>query len=137
MYEIMLRAIHSGGYVMSEMLRRIDVMYAGGRLTEDQHIELIRLAREKVNPADHIDVLEKLKELEQRIRTLEQNGGEDAGETSASPYVPGKWYYAGDLVLYEEQEYICTAPDGMVCVWSPTEYPAYWTLKEQEASEEN
>lgn len=135
MYEIMLRAIHAGGYVMSEMLRRIDVMYAGGRLTEDQQNELIRLAREKANPADHIDVLEKLKELEQRIRALEQSDDEDTGESSASAYVPGKWYYAGELVLFDEKEYVCTAPEGVVCVWSPAEYPAYWTLNEPDKTE--
>ena len=137
MYEIMLRAIRAGGYVMSEMRRRIDIMYAGGRLTEDQHVELIQLAREHVNPADHVDVLEKLKELEQRIRSLEQNAGEEMPEDSAADYTPGKWYYSGDIIRFEEKEYVCIAPEGVVCVWSPTEYPAYWSLKTTDASEEN
>lgn len=61
---------------------------------------------------------------------------ECAGATDPEPgeeyleYVPGKWYYKDDKTTYNGNKYICTAPDGVVCVWSPDEYPAYWQLVE-------
>lgn len=42
-------------------------------------------------------------------------------------YEAGKWYYAGDTVKHKGKVYTCTAPEGQVCVWSPEDYPAYWT----------
>ena len=48
-------------------------------------------------------------------------------ETVVYPdYVVGKWYYRGDVVAFNGKNYTCIAPDGVVCVWSPTEYPVYW-----------
>lgn len=41
-------------------------------------------------------------------------------------YAPGTWYYRGDRVDFEGVMYTCVAPVGVVCVWSPLEYPTYW-----------
>lgn len=41
-------------------------------------------------------------------------------------FVVGKWYYNGDKCSFGGKNYTCTAPTGTVCVWSPTDYPAYW-----------
>lgn len=41
-------------------------------------------------------------------------------------YVAGTWYYRGDRVGYNGSIYRCVAPDGVVCVWNPDEYPVYW-----------
>ena len=41
-------------------------------------------------------------------------------------YEVGKWYYAGDKISFNGSNYVCIAPDGAVCVWSPADYPAYW-----------
>lgn len=35
-------------------------------------------------------------------------------------------YYNGDKVTFEGSKYICIAPDGVACTWSPTQYPTYW-----------
>lgn len=40
----------------------------------------------------------------------------------------GKWYYNGDKITFEGVKYKCIAPDGVVCMWSPKEYPVYWEL---------
>ena len=41
-------------------------------------------------------------------------------------FVAGKWYYTGDRIAFEGKNYECIAPEGVVCVWSPLEYPVYW-----------
>lgn len=43
-------------------------------------------------------------------------------------YVAGTYYYRGDKVTFAGAVYSCKAPDGVVCVWSPTEYPVYWEV---------
>ena len=35
-------------------------------------------------------------------------------------------YYNGDKVTYNGKHYVCIAPDGTACVWSPDVYPSYW-----------
>lgn len=57
--------------------------------------------------------------LEERITALEKN-------ISAKPYSVGTWYYRGDRVSLDEEIYTCIAPEGVVCVWSPADYPQYW-----------
>lgn len=57
--------------------------------------------------------------LEERVTALEKSAVYPA-------YVPGTYYYRGDKVSLEGVNYVCIAPAGVVCVWSPTEYPAYW-----------
>lgn len=44
-------------------------------------------------------------------------------------YVVGKWYYRGDKILFNGSSFTCIAPKGVVCVWSPLDYPLYWTNK--------
>ena len=56
---------------------------------------------------------------------------EDTPNSVYEEYVAGKWYYNGATVRFEDSSYVCTAPEGQVCVWSPTEYPAYWQLVEE------
>ena len=45
-------------------------------------------------------------------------------------YVVGKWYYNGDKCSFEGVNYVCIAPEGATCVWSPKDYPAYWEVAE-------
>ena len=55
----------------------------------------------------------------ERLDALEKQSVPDA-------YMPGTWYYRGDRVSLDGVMYTCVAPAGVVCVWSPAEYPAYW-----------
>ena len=32
----------------------------------------------------------------------------------------------GAGVTFESKKYDCIAPEGVVCTWSPAEYPTYW-----------
>lgn len=129
MKNIFMDVIKRGGFDLSGLLAKIDAYHIEGKLTDAEREELILAAREAANPMDGVDVLKKLNELEHRVRALEnvEPDPEDPDEPETYPeYVPGKWYYAGDKVSFEGLNYVCTAPDGVVCTWSPAEYPAYW-----------
>lgn len=114
---------------LSTMLQRINTYHVLGALTDEDRNELEAMARQKADPFGGLNVAAKLLELEERIRQLEQQKAEDSGNDaseSAAEYVAGKWYYKGDKVLHNGIVYVCVAPEGIVCVWSPSDYPAYW-----------
>jgi len=48
-------------------------------------------------------------------------------EPTYPEYEAGVWYRNGDIVSFEGDNYECIAPDGQVCVWSPKDYPVYWS----------
>ena len=126
MYDLIRDVINTRRYVLADMLHKIDTLWAQGDIDDDQRTELIALAQGNANTAQEVNVLAKLEELEQRVRALE-TGSTEPGEAYPD-YVAGKWYYNGDKITFEGGKYQCIAPDGVVCVWSPTEYPAYWEL---------
>ena len=126
MYDVIKDVINTRRYVLADMLHKIDTLWAQGDIDDDQRTELIALAQGNSDTTQEMNVLEKLKELEQRVRALE-TGSTEPGEAYPD-YVVGKWYYSGDKITFEGGKYKCIAPDGVVCVWSPTEYPTYWEL---------
>ena len=133
MKHIITNVINRGGYNLADVLRKIDNFYLEGKLTDEERSDLYTLARNRANYEDSVNVFEKLIELEKRIVALEnkETSPTDPEEVPAAPdYQIGKWYYAGDRVTFDGSIYICSAPDGQVCTWSPTEYPAYWTKVE-------
>lgn len=129
MKKLFENVIARGGYDLGVMLQRIDSYHVEGKLTDAEKDELYGKARAGADVQASVDVLKKLEELEARVRALEEGGaaggGSETGDTVAS-YVPGKWYYAGDRVTFEGKRYVCSAPKGVVCVWSPGVFPAYW-----------
>lgn len=131
MKNIFLQAMNEP-FDLSAMLDRIDYHHIRGKLTDEEREELIAIAREKANPFDGLDVAAKLKEFDERITALENGKAESGGtdEETVEEYVPGKWYYNGNKMLYDGSKYKCTAPVGVACVWSPDEYPSYWELDE-------
>lgn len=58
--------------------------------------------------------------LEERVVALEK------AAPAPAAYTPGTWYYRGDVMTFEGEVFVCIAPEGAVCTWSPTEYAAYW-----------
>ncbi|MBR5302819.1 MAG: hypothetical protein IKU38_08295 [Clostridia bacterium] len=134
MYSIFESVINKGGWKLGEMLERIRTYAAEGKLTMGEMDKLEALAREKANMQDGTDMLGMLLDHEARLRALESRIGTtdtptDDGELNVADvaeYVPGKWYYSGDVVRWHENAYACIAPEGVVCVWSPADYPAYW-----------
>lgn len=128
MKNVFKTAIERGGYNLSRLLKNIDTYHIEGTLTDDDREELYALAREGAKPENSADILAKLAELERRVAALEQTNSSGATEEMVTEYVAGKWYYNGDKCLFEGKTYTCTAQEGVVCVWSPAEYPAYWEV---------
>ena len=126
MYDVIKDVINTRRYMLADMLHKIDTLWAQGDLDDEQRTELIALAQGNADMAQEANVLAKLEELEQRVKALE-DGGTEPGEAYPD-YVVGKWYYSGDKITFEGGKYKCIAPDGVVCVWSPKEYPVYWEL---------
>ena len=134
MYTITKSVIESRNYELSDMLKKLDTLWVQGSITDAEREELIALARQNAEVQQSIDILAKLEELDKRVKALEdakatnepENPDEEPTETTYPEYEPGKWYYAGDKITFDGKVCECTAPDGVVCTWSPAEYPAYW-----------
>jgi len=132
MYEVVKNVIASKNYELADMLTKIDTLWVQGSINEEERAELIDLARQNAEVQQSIDIIAKLEELDKRVKALEEaksdvpaEGGE---EVTYDEYVAGKWYYNGDIVMFEGKAYRCIAPDGVVCTWSPADYPAYWEI---------
>lgn len=126
MKSIFEAVINRGGYDLSDLLQKIDSYHIEGKLSDTEREALYSKARGEA--VANVDVMAKLMELEERVRKLES---EEAPEQDEYPeYVVGKWYYKGDKISYGGKNYVCSAPDGVVCTWNPDEYPAYWVGEE-------
>ena len=117
--------IKSKNFDLPDMLNKISEYHISGKLTDDEKNTLINMARAEASVANGVDMFAKLVELEKRIITLEAGEKPSVSETPEE-YVIGKWYYNGDKVTFNGKVYTCVAPEGVVCTWSPDEYPAYW-----------
>lgn len=125
---IIRSAIETGSYDLSSMLETIAYHQAHGDMTLEEMEELTGKARENAKSQykedDITTILLQLRDLDKRVKALEE-GGKPAPKEYPE-YVVGKWYYNGDGVTFEGKKYDCIAPEGVVCVWSPAEYPTYW-----------
>lgn len=132
MYEVVMNVIKSKNYELTDMLKKIDTLWLQGSITEEQRLILISEAQNNANVENSIDMLNKLYELDRRVKLLEERFATDkpTDDNTQNPTYPsyesGKWYVNGDIVEFEGQNYKCIAPEGQVCTWSPSEYPAYW-----------
>ena len=153
MYEVIKSVIDSGDYELTAMLAKIDTMWIKGKLTEEQHEELMQYARDKADPVNSYKPLqERLDEalteidglkstvqaLADRVYKLENPGEEP--EEPTDPEEPEEWpeyvqptgahdaYNIGDKVTYSGQHYVCVM-DG--CVWDPTAYPQGWKTEDE------
>ena len=138
MYSVVKSVIESKIYELTDMLTKIDTLWVQGSITEEERAELIDLARQNAEVQQSIDIITKLEELDKRVKANEEaikkltetedteGETEEGTEVTHDEYVAGKWYYNGDIVMFEGKTYKCIAPAGAVCTWSPSEYPAYW-----------
>ena len=127
MKTIIENVIKKGEYDLRELLSKIDIFFAEGKLTAEEREELIDKARAGASAIYSTDLFKKIEELDKRVRDLE-NGKSVADEDEYPAYVVGKWYYNGNKITFDGERYVCDAPVGVVCTWSPTEHPAYWKL---------
>lgn len=155
MYQVIKNVINSRDYKLEALLSRIDTMFVRGKITEEQEVELINLARKNADPVNSYAPLQErvdalyteldslrgiLEALEDRIATLENDGTEpEEPEVPEEPTEQDKWpqyvqptgahdaYNIGDKITYNGVHYICSM-DG--CVWSPDVYPSGWTKQE-------
>lgn len=125
---IIRSTIETGSYDLSSMLETIAYHQAHGDMTLEEMEELTGKARENAKTQykedDITTILLQLHDLDKRVKALEE-GGEPAPKEYPE-YKAGKWYYNGNGVTFEGKKYDCIAPEGVVCVWSPAEYPTYW-----------
>lgn len=128
MYSIIKSVIAEGRYSLTDILKKIDTVWLQLQITDDEKTELVALAQEHADSRFEINVMEKLNDLEMRVRTLENSGVEPSEQPEE--YVVGKSYYNGDEATWQGKVYVCTAPRGIPCVWSPTDYPPYWEKKQ-------
>ena len=128
MSDIIKNVIDSGRFELVDILKKIDTIWLQGDITEEQRDELVELAREKADISQEVDILTKLEDHEQRLRKLEEGGSEPSDEYPED--IVGHWYYKDDKITFNGKKYICIAPEGQVCTWSPDDYPAYWQLVE-------
>lgn len=125
MYEIIENVLNRGGYDLKGITDKINKLWIEEKLTDTERETLLNKARGNADSTYSIDIMQKLNEIEQRVRAIENNETTNTDETIGD-YVAGKWYYNGDKCTFEGETYVCIAPEGAVCVWSPTEYPTYW-----------
>ena len=125
---IIRSAIETGSYDLSSMLETIAYHQAHGDMTLEEMEELTGKARENAKTQykedDITTIILQLHDLDKRVKALEE--GYEPAPKEYPEYVVGKWYYNGDGVTFEGKKYDCIAPEGVVCVWSPAEYPTYW-----------
>lgn len=135
MFNVFKNVIENRNFELKGIIKKIDTLWAQSSITDDERAELISLAQSKANVQQSIDVTQKLEELDKRMKVVEEmlannNNNSDDTEVVYADYEVGKWYYNGNIIKFEDVLYKCVAPDGVVCVWSPTEYPAYWEVTE-------
>lgn len=143
-YEDLRAQISSGDFKLQAMLDKLTRLYIKDMLTEDEYDALMQLARDNANPdveiVENADIIkqlmqrvteseQKLKDLEARVVKLEDPEAEpEEPVTTCEPYDPHKWYYKDMTCSFEGKNYVCVAPEGVVCTWSPAGYPSYWKL---------
>lgn len=138
MYNIIKNVLKTGNFELSDIKQKIDTFWLKGNITDYQRQELKKLAEDGAKAENSVDVLRKLAELEKTVADLEakvaalENSGTESPEepeeaVTYDEFVTGKWYYSGDKITFNGAVYECTAPEGTVCVWNPSDYPAYWS----------
>lgn len=151
-FEQLKNYINSGLYDLNGILDKINVLWLAGRLTDEEQKALIELARNNANPENSYAPLQKqidllfenqkefsnqLKEIAEELNTL-IGGGEVEPVPEPEPEPSEEYleyvnptgahdaYYKDNKITYNGKKYICIAPDGVACVWSPDVYPQYW-----------
>ena len=157
MYEIIKNVILSKDFKLEDILNKIDTIWLQSKITDDEKLELIDMARENAlvensyKPLqEQIDkAFEMISELKETVETnaigltalkdaVEKLGGkveipQAPVEEEYPPFVKPNGahdcYNEGSKMTFNGKKYICLI-NG--CVWSPDEYPAGWKEVKEE-----
>lgn len=144
--EAVIEALHEAfarPYDLSDMLSRIEVLFAEGRITENMRAALISEARSNAKPEasyapadERLLALENaLRALETRVEALERGGGtssQEGGEGGSDSILWPEWaqplgahdaYAIGAKVLFGGKVWESLIDNN---VWSPSVYPQGW-----------
>ena len=124
MFQIVKNVLTAGDYDLNAITKKIKTLWVENELTDAQYAELVQQAKDGAKAENSIDIVDKLEELDKRLIALEK--ADNTTEQTVADFAEGKWYYTGDKISFEGENYVCIAPEGTVCVWSPKGYPAYW-----------
>lgn len=128
MRDTVQKVIDSGAYELSDVLRKVDVLWAEGKLSDDDRAELAESAREKSTPqvdgSTVVDILVRVQGLEDRVSALE------GAEVDEYPeWEDGRVYREGDKMTWTDGErYVCAVPGETVA--TPEMWPDAWTKVE-------
>lgn len=112
MYKIIKNVIESKSYELTDMIKKIDVFWLQGDMTDEQRTELIELARTNAEPENTYAPLqeqinknaEDIKTLQEKVAKLEGGGTEP--EEEYPPYVQPTGahdaYNTGDKMTYTD-----------------------------------
>lgn len=100
-----------------------DVLYVGGRLTDEERENLYELARTKADPDDSLpDVTERVGAIEERVAEPE-----DEYPAYKKPTCAEDAYYTGMKMTYTDgKRYECIAPEDYGCTYGPDVLPNMW-----------
>jgi hypothetical protein len=88
--------IKTGAYNYSELEGRLDVLFVEGKITQEERDELLTIAANSAQDSAQIDIVSKLKELEDRIYALE-----NPVEPDYPIYVPGYVTKKGEIIRFD------------------------------------
>lgn len=154
MFKIILSTITKGGYKLSEILDKIDIMWITGKLTNEERDNLIEKARTNATPeSEYAPLMEQINEafeqieaLTERVAKLEAGEGGEGGEGGEEPeptsteeypeYVQPTGqhdaYRIGDKITWKGKHYECIRD---YCVWNPDDLPQGWKEVTEETTE--
>ena len=151
MFEIVKNVILGKNYKLEDMLNKIDTIWLQSKITDDEKLELIDIARENALAENSYKPLqEQIDKAFEEIDTLKETINANAigmsalkdaieklGQQVEIPETPTEdeyppfvkpngahdCYNEGSKMTFNGKKYICLI-NG--CVWSPDEYPAGW-----------
>ena len=133
MNEIIMAAIQSGRFDLTDLTRKIGKYHVEGTLTDAQRDALITAAREKANPHNSYGEWQaEIDRIWEAIRGLQaaapvETPKEPADEYPAYVQPTGAHdaYPIGAKVTFKAKRYVSKIAAN---VWAPDVYPAGWTV---------
>ncbi len=128
MFEIIKNVILSKNYKLEDILSKIDIVWLEAKISDDERLSLISLARENAIAENSYSSNEKIfKEIFDRLEKIENivfkdDEAEEYPEY-AQPAGAHDSYKVGDKITYNGKKYICKLDN---CVWAPDVYPEAW-----------